>query len=121
MRINGKSVAVGISFCLIAASILLFIRRDSLAGIADAYSLLSDLCFTVGVMLVGMGGLNYASDCGLFDPFYYTFYKISSDGAMNYGDYKASRRENKKESAPMMVTGAGFILASVVFCVLYLV
>ena len=81
--------------------------------------IISDSCFSVGVFLFGVGSCLYIFRLGFFDMIMYSLTGFFKHYEEDYCEYK--RRGSKKtiNPAPMVTVGAGFILASVIFCFFY--
>lgn len=95
--------------------------------------LLCDGCFVAAVVLLGSGGLKFARNQGTFDMFtysmktvfhlHYPFSKMNSpleEREEDFIDYKERKRAKRKSSAELLWAGLLYLVAAVVFLVIYL-
>lgn len=96
--------------------------------------LLCDSCFVAAVLLLGGGGLMFARNQGTFDMMtyslktvfhlHYPFSKMNSpleEREEDFVEYKERKREKRKSSAELLWAGLVYLIASLVFLVVYLV
>lgn len=89
---------------------------------------LSDGCFVVGLIAVGLGALVWISTTGFFDMMAYGMQSLlvlfsslkSPKEHPSFYDYKQSREAKRgKPRFGLLLTGAAYILASLLFLALY--
>ena len=95
--------------------------------------LLCDGCFVSAVLLLGSGGLKFARNQGTFDMMtyslkavfhlHYPFSKMNSpleEREEDFVEYKERKQEKRKSYAELLWAGLVYLIASVVFFVIYL-
>ena len=95
--------------------------------------LLCDGCFVAAVVLLGSGGLKFARNQGTFDMMtyslksvfhlHYPFSKMNSpleEREEDFVDYKERKRVTRKSSAELLWAGLFYLIAAVLFLVIYL-
>lgn len=111
----------------VAVSILGWTRGHSVPH------MLCDGCFVAAVILLGMGGLKFARNQGMFDIMTYSlkaafhmhfpFSKMNSpleEREEEFADYKERKRAKRKSPADLLWAGLLYLVAAVVFFVIYL-
>lgn len=104
---------------LLLAFIVFIIQRDRGFGL---FHCLSDACFSSGVLLAGAGGLLFAASKGVFDLMFYSVHSLFTvtfrrDRRESFAEYTAERREKRRDFKALLITGAVFILLSVIFLI----
>lgn len=95
--------------------------------------MLCDGCFVAAAMLLGSGGLKFARNQGTFDMMTYSmksvfhlhfpFAKMNSpleEREEDFVEYKERKRAKRKPASDLLWSGLIYLIASVVFLVLYL-
>ena len=129
---NEKQKGILIHLCVgavIAGAVMIL-------GLSRGHSvlrILCDGCFVAAVMLLGSGGLKFARNQGAFDMMaygvktafhlHYPFSKMNSpldEREEDFVAYKERKRAQRKSSAEILWAGLVYLVASVVFLVIYL-
>ena len=102
---------------LFLAVIVFLIQKDRGFGLLHC---LSDACFVPGVLLGGSGGLLFVSSRGVFDMMFYGVHSLFTvtfrrERRESYIEYAAGSRERRRDFRPLLITGAVFIILSVIF------
>lgn len=110
----------------VAAAILGYLRGDSVLRF------LCDGCFVAAVLLLGSGGLKFARNQGTFDMMayslktvfhlHYPFSKMNSpleEREEDFVHYTERKRSQRKPAAELLWAGLIYLVASVVFLVIY--
>ncbi len=102
---------------LLLALIVFIIQKDRGFGL---FHCLSDACFSSGVMLAGAGGLLFAASKGVFDLMFYSVNSLFTvtfrrERSGSFAEYTAEKQEKRKDFRALLITGAVFILLSVIF------
>ena len=106
---------------LLLALIVFFIQKDRGFGL---FHCLSDACFTSGLLLAGAGGLLFAASRGVFDLMFYSVHSLftitfRSEQRISLAEYKAEKQDKRKDFFAPLITGAAFILLSIVFLAVF--
>lgn len=118
-----KKYAVTALLGLAAAAVAAYV--SGLAGAetaADAASAICDGLFTAAVLLLGGGGLVYASNEGAFDMLRYgtsLALRIMTPGKFqkkydSYAEYAKYRREKRSEWLHIVIVGGAYLLLAIV-------
>ena len=90
------------------------------------FGILSDAFFVPGVLLVGVGGLIFVSNEGIFDGFTYgiisfidIFRKDKQNKYRTFFDYRQSKGERDTSFGFMLICGIAFIVASGIMYLLF--
>ncbi len=119
MKKYGFSAAVGAAlFVFAAAAGLSGTRTEAGNALAQSLILLSDACLLPGVLLLSAGGLAFVSGTGMFDVISYTL-SLLTGGGTGYYEYKCERKKRKRNPAPTLCVGVGFLLVSILFGTVY--
>lgn len=120
MKKYGFSAAAGAALFVFAAVIELsdtnFNSDDTLT---QSLMLLSDACLLPGVIMCSVGGLVLISGTGLFDVISYALTSLTGGGGAGYYEYKCERKQRKRNPAPTLFVGVGFLFLSIVFGLIY--
>ena len=128
MQTNRKDLVLGTMIGLMIVIIVVTLSADR------GYTLvhrLSDGCFTAGVLLCGFGGIFFCSNRGAFNLLGFSASRAlkiitgygkdpAADGRDAYYNY--CREQNDKEPKPfahLLIAGVGYLIASVIFLVIY--
>ena len=90
---------------------------------------LCDGAFVAGVILVGIGGLKFARNGGTFDIMVWgldsvvrtTFpWMLKERQDVDFVAYKERKRESRQSAKPELLSGAVYLVLSLIFLVIYL-
>ena len=116
---------------LVAVLLIAYFRGAfSASDVKEAFGTLSDSCLIVGVMLSGVGGLDFAASRGAYDSLGYVVSRFSLHSLLPTGkkdakadtlyDYKTQKdRKGRTWSPPILVSGLAALAMSAVFLALY--
>ena len=119
-------------FTVVGLAIFIFVAlgRELFYGLPldETFAVLSDCSFIAGVLLAGFGGLSFVASRGGYDAFGYAgslikshFVRPSGYKPESFYDYKERKAaERKPWLRESLFDGIGFIAASAVFLVIYL-
>ncbi len=120
MKKYGFSATAGAAlFVFAVAARLSDMNFPSEDVLTQSLMLLSDACLLPGVILLGVGGLLFVSGTGMFDIISYTLMSITGGGGVGYYEYKCERKSRKRNPAPTLFVGVGFLILSIVFGLIY--
>ena len=128
IKINKTKLLISFGVCaVITIAVLLIKGVFSAETTKDTVMILSDAFFLGGTMLLVVAGLVWASDNGVSDGIGYSFSKLFNLRKKDYEEHKESyseykeRKHGKKSSViEFLISGAGFVVISVIFFVIYL-
>ena len=120
-----RLVKYAICFAVIAVCAALYIMpRDFAAvGLAEKLAILCDAFTIPGVLLLGVGGLAFASSEGAMDGLTYALRRAVQmlipgvqQSLQNYGDYVVERRAKRKGGFAFLLISGGISLAVALIC-----
>lgn len=125
-----KGTLIHLGFGFVVATFVVILGWDSGHTL---FHLLCDGCFVAAVLLLGSGGLKFVRNRGAFDMMTYSiktvfhihlpFTKMNSpleEREEDFMDYKERVSEKRKSSAELLWAGLAYMIAALVFFVLYL-
>ena len=124
-----RLIKYGICFAVIAVCVVLYImpRDFAAAELADKLAILCDAFTIPGVLLLGVGGLSFASREGAMDGLTYALRRAVQmlvpgvrQSMQTYGDYVVERRAKEKGSFAFLLISGGIALAlALIFLIAY--
>lgn len=115
-------------FCAVIAVLLLWSRGTfTQTNVQTVYKDLCDALFVPGIIVLGLGVLVFASNGGAFRMLAFSMIKLvdlfrrdlTKVKYRTFYDYKEATKDNKNDFWFMIIVGAAFVVASVVFLILY--
>ena len=95
-------------------------------SIQDVLRILSDCFFLPGVMFLGMGGLTWTKNGGVWDGIGFTFKSIAGRMRRNYDEervtfaqYREERAAKNSSPASSLITGAVYLTLALAFLFAY--
>lgn len=123
-----KAIGLGIVIFLLAIYLQKYVEEELVKPI---FSLLSNASLAAGGLLLGGGVLSWVKKEGMFDIFSFGFKQAFNTIAgmvstsysyregLDYFEYRKEMAEKRRVNLPWIIVGAGFILISIVFTVLF--
>lgn len=113
----------------IVIAVLVLVSKETFSQTATdvIYKDLCDAFFVPGIMIAGFGLLTFASNGGSFDIIRYGLIKLfdlfkrdlTKVKYRSFYEYRKAQQENKRSFAFLLIVGCVFIVAAVVFLILY--
>ncbi len=125
------TLIVGVLFSAVVGVIIIFTGGGEV-NFKGVLSSAADSTFVSGVLLLGIGGISFASRQGVFDAIGFSFESIfvvrnlsakrrfkERENFSDYKERKTQSRKNKKGIAHYFVVGGIFLLLSIVLLIVY--
>ncbi len=95
-------------------------------NLQDALRILSDSFFLPAVLFLGIGGLTWTKNGGVWDGIGFTFKTVASRMRRNYDEeritfaqYREERAEKNSSPKSALITGAVYLVLALVFLIAY--